>query len=646
MGRASSQGGVKGGHTAVATSHNGYHQINLPEPSVDASLEYWPKGFTNVGNTCYANATLQCLLNTALADALLDPKTVPLFRKYSSNPNLLAMGSGSVDSEDDILLATPRTKETEREQRRKERKERERRRMHENCEWLTKELTDITTEYLSSPRPSHPHAWGWSLSSSLPKGNVVNPQSITRHPDRLSKCLTPYQQEDAHEFLRALLSTLIMNGHNKELSSLFDGLLESAVTCEACGRTSLTRDRYMDLSLDINDSEIDTLDDALFEYTKTEVLSGDNAVHCAKCEQKQTVTKGLRLATAPSILVCHLKRFAFNSYGKLVRLHKKIKFPATLEIGDFMSNLNKATPPPYDLVGMIVHQGQTCASGHYLAYVKRDGDWFRCNDSAVEKVEEDIVLNQQAYILMYEVAQMRERTCSVTSPVNSNSKSATTPYIDTNFGDCAHDDLSTRSLRSAPEMQGSQSADPAAKFMQFISDAGLATIFSDICCGGCNHGIAEPKEHRMKSHRRGRRKPRQLNQSSETKDDSTAATSDSHVVRRSNSSESLQVVEFSNPRREPVRSRTAPRQRVLRTHSFSQSEPGLDIDSPHTHKSTLSDNMHRRETISRAKTKSKRERSRSVHASGDARELPPLPLSGQHRRAKSNSTSRNNAYLV
>jgi len=55
-----------------------------------------PKGFLNVGNTCYANAALQCLLSTALASALLDSRKAAAIRRYSSNPSLLAMGSGSV----------------------------------------------------------------------------------------------------------------------------------------------------------------------------------------------------------------------------------------------------------------------------------------------------------------------------------------------------------------------------------------------------------------------------------------------------------------------------------------------------------------------------------------------------------------------
>jgi hypothetical protein len=224
----------------------------------------------------------------------------------------------------------------------------------------------------------------------------------------------------------------------------------------------------MDLSLDISGSHIKTLTDALNEFTKTETLTGDNKVHCQKCGTKRTATKGLRLATAPSILVCHLKRFAYDEYGELVRLRKKVRFPLRLEIGDFMSRVNKARPPPYDLVAVLVHQGQSCDSGHYISYVKNNGEWFLCNDSVVEKVDISTVLDQQAYILMYEVAEMREKS-GFHSP-------------------------SSRSPGRSPSWRDDSSIPPARGFQYSSLLCGMDdTIFRDICCAKsafCNDSVS------------------------------------------------------------------------------------------------------------------------------------------------------------
>jgi len=349
---------------------------------------------------------------------LLDPASTQIFRRYSLNPDLLSVGSGSVDSDEDDEEEDEVERERRREERRRNRELRRRTReklqSQEKCQWLTGTLTDITRIYTAganqfSDKDSKSASWQnlFHLFSVSNNNRIVDPSGITRHVHKLSPCLRPYQQEDAHEFIRTLLSTLTLDGRNKQLSSLFDGLLESAVTCQTCHRASVTRDRYMDLSLDIQGEDVQDLTGALRNFTRTEFLDRDNMVHCQRCGTKRIVSKGLRLATAPSILVCHLKRFAFDLYGRTTRLSKAVKYPLRLEIGDFMSRANQGKPKPYELVGVVVHAGKSCERGHYLAYVKSGDAWYRANDEVVTKVSVDVVLRQQAYILLYEVEGMR-----------------------------------------------------------------------------------------------------------------------------------------------------------------------------------------------------------------------------------------------
>ena len=396
--------------TSETSANNSIHEERPTLP---------PLGLQNVGNTCYANAALQCLLNTALSHALLDPASTQIFRRYSSNPDLLSVGSGSVDSDEEEdtedEVERVRRRETRRRNREARRRTREKLLSQEKCQWLTGALTDITRIYTagsnSNQFPESDSKSTWQsllhLFSVSNNNRIVDPSGVTRHVHKLSPCLRPYQQEDAHEFIRTLLSTLTLDGRNKQLSSLFDGLLESAVTCQTCHRASVTRDRYMDLSLDIQNHDVNDLVGALKKFTMTEMLDEDNKVHCSRCNCKQVVSKGLRLATAPSILVCHLKRFAFDMFGRATRLSKRVKYPLVLEIGDFMSRANQGRPAPYELVGVVVHAGKSCERGHYLAYVKSGNDWYKANDEVVTKVNVDIVLNQQAYILIYEIEGMR-----------------------------------------------------------------------------------------------------------------------------------------------------------------------------------------------------------------------------------------------
>lgn len=471
-----------------------------------------PPGLRNVGNSCYANAALQCLLSTALPHALLDDRNAQIIRRHSFNRKLLVHGSGSVDSdskedhstvcddgsafnsclsgntyehedddvilsramddrgrESDLLLPSSNLPPSTRRRWSKRNAEREHTRddatvdtcntlhsdmyrtmkkRHERSKasdshpseedllngWLSQELTQITREYTTPPQSflnekrrganstyqrsdSNSSFLGTLLdlssSSRRPSrqgssNRVVDPGSITRHVHKISPTLRPYQQEDAHEFFRSLLSALTMHGQNARLSSLFDGLLESSVVCQTCGKTSLTRDRYMDLSLDIT-GNVATLDGALEKFTEEETLSDSNKVFCSRCQVKRDVTKGLRLATAPTMLVINYKRFAYDMYGRMSRLSKPVHFPLRLEIGEYMSRANRGKPPPYTLVAVLVHRGRSCDCGHYFAYVRKGKDWYLCNDAVVTKVDVSEVLKSQAYVLVYEVEGMKEK---------------------------------------------------------------------------------------------------------------------------------------------------------------------------------------------------------------------------------------------
>lgn len=55
---------------------------------------------------------------------------------------------------------------------------------------------------------------------------------------------------------------------------------------------------------------------------------------------------------------------------------------------------------PYDLLAVVNHSGGM-AQGHYTAYVKEIGRWFRFDDTWVHEVSEEEVLASEAYILFY-----------------------------------------------------------------------------------------------------------------------------------------------------------------------------------------------------------------------------------------------------
>ncbi len=58
-------------------------------------------------------------------------------------------------------------------------------------------------------------------------------------------------------------------------------------------------------------------------------------------------------------------------------------------------------PLIYDLYGVSNHYGQL-QGGHYTAYAKNDGKWYRFNDDEVEEIENEAsIVSPAAYNLFY-----------------------------------------------------------------------------------------------------------------------------------------------------------------------------------------------------------------------------------------------------
>ena len=60
----------------------------------------------------------------------------------------------------------------------------------------------------------------------------------------------------------------------------------------------------------------------------------------------------------------------------------------------------------YNLYGVIVHEGQTLNSGHYVSYVKTGESWHRCSDEYIRSVKWSDVRQKEAYILFYQISDI------------------------------------------------------------------------------------------------------------------------------------------------------------------------------------------------------------------------------------------------
>ncbi|KAE9596940.1 putative ubiquitinyl hydrolase 1 [Lupinus albus] len=182
------------------------------------------------------------------------------------------------------------------------------------------------------------------------------------------------------------------------VEKIFGGRLISKLRCSNCGHSSNTYEPLIDMSLEIEN--VDTLSSALESFTKLENIEAN--FKCDGCKEEVSLEKQLLLDQAPSVAAFHLKRFKTDGTS-VEKLDKHVDFPLELDLQLYsVSNQNSIEPMKYDLYAVVVHMGLSATSGHYFCYVRSAPDiWHRLDDSQVTRVSADYVLSEEAYILFY-----------------------------------------------------------------------------------------------------------------------------------------------------------------------------------------------------------------------------------------------------
>ncbi|XP_067928102.1 ubiquitin carboxyl-terminal hydrolase 36-like isoform X2 [Watersipora subatra] len=221
-----------------------------------------------------------------------------------------------------------------------------------------------------------------------------------------------------------LFGTNGLDTYSKETTlvyQVFSGYLRSQVKCLRCMHASNTYDPFLDISVDIKD--VHSLEQALVKFVTPEKLDVENAYKCERCKVRVPAHKRFTVHRNPNVLTIHMKRFDMSrALGSKISRH--IRFPLEINIRPYMSSA-QGGPLYYVLYGVLVHSGFSCNSGHYYSYVKApNGQWHCMNDSMVTVSSLTTVLDSEAYILFYvrstKAAAKVTKPHTITRPVTQN----------------------------------------------------------------------------------------------------------------------------------------------------------------------------------------------------------------------------------
>ncbi|KTW25737.1 hypothetical protein T552_03350 [Pneumocystis carinii B80] len=199
--------------------------------------------------------------------------------------------------------------------------------------------------------------------------------------------------------------------NNSIVVSLFQGQLQSRLKCLTCDFQSTTYNpfTYLSLPIPLTQTKTSTLYECLQFFVQKEYLKDKEQWYCSKCRKPRDATKTLTISKIPQILLIHLKRFQTCGHWK-DKINTKIDFLINnFDLTDFLLDSTQSLSDPlnhgqylYHLYAVTNHYGNL-DGGHYTAMVKNSftNSWNLFDDRRVVYCNERDVVSSAAYILFY-----------------------------------------------------------------------------------------------------------------------------------------------------------------------------------------------------------------------------------------------------
>jgi len=363
-------------------------------------------GLTNLGNTCFMNSILQCLMqaqvfvkrfidDTKLRDSL--PDGSPL-KDEGSKPKSLAFAFSNLAkmmwSQQHSIITPGGFLNVVRVHNRIFANGRQ----HDSQEfllWLLDCMHEEVNHGVHSSATATPESQPMQLEDEI---GAPSPSS-SEPSETEDEGIVLNRAQEAWELKRKVDDSFVMD--------IFQGQYESRLQCEVCRHVSSKFDAFSMLSLPIQSSSMHesskTIEECFLAYTSTEHLETGEQWRCPRCRDLRPATKTISLFAKylPPILILHLKRFKGSGH----KINSVIKYPDVLHMEDFCRKMEDGEDMKsleYSLFAVTRHSG-SLRSGHYTAFVScADGGlWRLMNDSTVSHIGESAPVDPQAYILFY-----------------------------------------------------------------------------------------------------------------------------------------------------------------------------------------------------------------------------------------------------
>jgi ubiquitin C-terminal hydrolase len=327
-------------------------------------------GLTNIGNTCYGNATLQALRHQVdLTIFLLQDQHKELLQRKQANEktHLLTNYAQLIRRLWTAESGTESTKEF----------------------WgaMIPAAIQAGFEQFRIPAPHDAHEF---LCFLLDQFHEAMSDEVTM------TVRTPSEQTDTHEALEAWKHSF--EAHYSPLVEIVFGLQRRGMKCSSCNHTFNKWETFNSLKTTVpkQSDPVDLL----------QLLQQDSCgekiedYRCDACKEKITLEVDTKLWRLGSWVVIVLKRFDNRGH----RINTLVKIPHEIEFSSLFvpSSQEPSAKDTYELFSTIHHHG-SAGGGHYTAHAKHPvlGKWAYYDDESARPIEGLPHLDPSTYIVMY-----------------------------------------------------------------------------------------------------------------------------------------------------------------------------------------------------------------------------------------------------
>jgi len=182
---------------------------------------------------------------------------------------------------------------------------------------------------------------------------------------------------------------------------ILQGTQESFITCSHCGYRSVNKEKFSSLmlSFDATDPSLSYQKGRKCAQELDELLRGsfrDDVIEertCDNCHQKRNETRKLRLTKSPNVLMLMIKRYNYNGQ----RINNMLDIPYDLSLCESQFSEKKTR---YKICSIACHCG-SLENGHYYSLVLFENNWYKIDDDNVYLVD-TLPSSSHYYVLFYQ----------------------------------------------------------------------------------------------------------------------------------------------------------------------------------------------------------------------------------------------------